>query len=443
MNVRIMSREDIEKKKWYAFFSEKTAVVSFYSEHLGGQVDYSKCSAKVLHIPLEDIDYDDLACADDIAFYFTQAVEAAEFVHSAVKDGCDIVCQCEDGVGVSAGCAAAVLEFYEGCGMAVFANEKYFANKLVYRKIYDALSAIDECANPKKNTVEVEVASRTQIKKLIHSGKLTSDTAVISFYDVGIEPVYFGITQAAVCTLALDDLSKDEITQRYGSADFYFQKADTVARFIVDAVKKGRKIICQCEMGMSRSAACAAAILEYFCGSGISIFADKRYSPNRVVFQKLYSALCRDGVKSADLPENSNCSAQNKRKRLADLVATMINDLIRTAYDGAYDLHGGISGYVIVTSDRVIHYYDLWNPEVKYAILREFFEKYSADDIEYIMVSTWHTKFTPKTDFDVDSETGVLYIDDEDRNTIGSIEMHNYTRCIEKKFEVTEKEAFD
>ena len=120
MNVRIMSREDIEKEKEYAFFAEKNAVVSFYSERLGGQVDYSKCSAKVLHIPLEDIDYDDLACADDIAFYFTQAVEAAEFVHSAVKDGCDIVCQCEDGVGVSAGCAEAILEFYEGSGMAVF-----------------------------------------------------------------------------------------------------------------------------------------------------------------------------------------------------------------------------------------------------------------------------------------------------------------------------------
>lgn len=433
MNVRIMSRQDIEKKKWYAFFGEKTAVVSFNSERLGGQVDYSKCSAKVLHIPLEDIDYDDLACADDIAFYFTQAAETAEFIHSAVKDGCDIVCQCEDGVGVSAGCAAAVLEFYEGCGMAVFANEKYFANKLVYRKIYDALSAIDECANPKKNSVEVAVASRTQIKKLIHSGKLTSDTAVVSFYDVGIEPVYFGSTQAAVFTLALDDLSKDEITQRYGSTNNYFQKADTVARFIIDAVKKDRKIICQCEMGMSRSAACAAAILEYFCGNGISIFADKRYSPNRVVFQKLYCALCREGINLTDLPENTNCCAENKRKRLADLVGTMINDLI-TASEGVHAIIGGIFGYVIVTSDKVIHYYDLWNPEVKYAILREFFDKYSADDIEYIKVSTWHTKFTPKKVFDVDSETGVLYFTERDSS---------YIDTIINRFSVTEEEAFD
>ena len=327
MNVRIMSREDIEKKKWYAFGGGKTAVVSFYSERLGGQVDYSKCSAKVLHIPLEDIDYDDLACADDIAFYFTQAAETAEFIHSAVKDGCDIVCQCEDGIGVSAGCAAAILEFYEGCGMAVFANEKYFANKLVYRKMYDALSAIGECAHPKTNTVEVAVASRTQIKKLLHSGKLTSDTAVVSFYDVGTDPVYFGSTQGSVLTLALDDLSKDEIARRYGSTNNYFQKADIAAKFIIDAVKKGRKIICQCEMGMSRSAACAAAVLEYFCGNGISIFADKRYSPNRVVFQMIYSALCCEGVKSADLPESSNCCAESKRKRLADLVSTMINDL--------------------------------------------------------------------------------------------------------------------
>lgn len=442
MNVRILSREDARSKVNVKYFSKKYAVVSFYSERLGGQVDYSKCKAKVLHIPFEDIDYDDLACADDIPLYYTQAAEAAEFIHSAVKDGCDIVCQCEDGVGVSAGCAAAILEFYEGCGMAVFANEKYFANKLVYQKMYDALSTVGVCPNPKKNSVEVAVASRTQIKKLIHSGKLTSDTAVVSFYDVGTEPVYFGGTQTAVFTLALDDLSKDEIIQRYGNTNSFFQKADKAAKFIIDAVKKSRKIICQCEMGMSRSAACAAAILEFFCGNGISIFVDKSYSPNRVVFQKLYSALCREGVNLTDLPENTNCSAENKRKRLADLVGTMINDLI-TASEGVHAIIGGILGYVIVTSDKVIHYYDLWNPEVKYAILREFFEKYSPDDIEYLKITTWHAKFTPKKEFGVDSETGVLYIIDDYRNEIGKIEMDNYKRCIEKKFEVTEKEVFD
>lgn len=52
-------------------------------------------------------------------------------------------------------------------------------------------------------------------------------------------------------------------------------------------------IICQCDYGQSRSAACAAAIIEYFEHRGISIFADYRYYPNQLVFNKIYEALER------------------------------------------------------------------------------------------------------------------------------------------------------
>ena len=50
-------------------------------------------------------------------------------------------------------------------------------------------------------------------------------------------------------------------------------------------------IICQCEHGQSRSAACAAAIKEHFEKSGIDIFADYRYYPNQLIFNKLRDAL--------------------------------------------------------------------------------------------------------------------------------------------------------
>ena len=43
------------------------------------------------------------------------------------------------------------------------------------------------------------------------------------------------------------------------------------------------------------SAACAAAILEYFNGTGISVFADYRYYPNQVVYHKIMDALTRYG----------------------------------------------------------------------------------------------------------------------------------------------------
>ena len=52
-------------------------------------------------------------------------------------------------------------------------------------------------------------------------------------------------------------------------------------------------IICQCDYGQSRSAACAAAILEHFERNGISIFADYRYYPNQLVFNKVLKALKR------------------------------------------------------------------------------------------------------------------------------------------------------
>ena len=50
-------------------------------------------------------------------------------------------------------------------------------------------------------------------------------------------------------------------------------------------------ILCQCDYGQSRSAACAAAVREFFCGEGIRIFADYRYYPNQLIFNKILSAL--------------------------------------------------------------------------------------------------------------------------------------------------------
>ena len=41
----------------------------------------------------------------------------------------------------------------------------------------------------------------------------------------------------------------------------------------------------------SRSAGCAAAILEHFYRRGIDIFADYKYYPNQVVYHKVFDAL--------------------------------------------------------------------------------------------------------------------------------------------------------
>ena len=83
-----------------------------------------------------------------------------------------------------------------------------------------------------------------------------------------------------------------EILGDYGlTYDTYFPEADELAKFIYKAKQYGCDIICQCEYGQSRSAACAAAILEQFYKTGVSVFADYRYYPNQVVYHKVFDAL--------------------------------------------------------------------------------------------------------------------------------------------------------
>lgn len=50
-------------------------------------------------------------------------------------------------------------------------------------------------------------------------------------------------------------------------------------------------LICQCEHGQSRSAAIAAAIMEYETKSGIDVFANDWYYPNKSLFRKVLRVL--------------------------------------------------------------------------------------------------------------------------------------------------------
>jgi predicted protein tyrosine phosphatase len=69
------------------------------------------------------------------------------------------------------------------------------------------------------------------------------------------------------------------------------QQAKQIAEFYAEVHDKVDTIICQCEHGQSRSAAVAAAILEYENGSGIEVFAHDNYYPNKAVFNKVLQAL--------------------------------------------------------------------------------------------------------------------------------------------------------
>lgn len=98
-----------------------------------------KCD-RVMQIELHDLDPEALADFDlTEEIYFPEADELAEFICKAKEEGLDIICQCEYGQSRSAGCAAAILQHFEGRGIDVFADYRYYPNQLVYHKVFDAL----------------------------------------------------------------------------------------------------------------------------------------------------------------------------------------------------------------------------------------------------------------------------------------------------------------
>lgn len=145
--------------------------------------------------------------------------------------------------------------------------------------------------------MNVEIYSRQAMEELLKDNIL-NNTAVITFYDPptrrnpeGKNPVDFTGKCDRVFPVRIHDIDI-EVLGDYGlTYDTYFPEADKLAEFICTAKESGLDIICQCEYGQSRSAACAAAILEHFCGNGLSVFADYRYYPNQMVYHKVFDAL--------------------------------------------------------------------------------------------------------------------------------------------------------
>lgn len=145
--------------------------------------------------------------------------------------------------------------------------------------------------------MNVSIHSRKSMEELL-KGDFPSNVAVISFYDPELleldeeyTPIDYSVNSERVCSIGLLDIDMDSLSEYNLTYETYFPEADDVAQFIYHAVREGLDIICQCEYGESRSAGCAAAILEHFYKTGISIFADFRYYPNKLVYHKLFNAL--------------------------------------------------------------------------------------------------------------------------------------------------------
>lgn len=153
--------------------------------------------------------------------------------------------------------------------------------------------------------MKIGIYSRKTIEKRI-TEKSLDGYAVVSFHDpkekgvAEMERVDYTGACERVMYIALHDLDREALGEVGLDEQSYFPEADALAEFIYRAKEDGLNIICQCEYGQSRSAACAAAILEHFSRRGIDIFADYRYYPNQLVYHKIMDALGRKAGSGKD-----------------------------------------------------------------------------------------------------------------------------------------------
>lgn len=132
----------------------------------------------------------------------------------------------------------------------------------------------------------VQIYSRSAVEKLLHPNPAASllgasqsmlrpsfpdHAAVVSFYDG--EPVdYSGVTERVFRVAMIDaDIVSVGVTYELSLPE---PLADELAR--------------------NRSAGCAAAIREFFDGSGGAVFSDPRYEPDRSVYRSVLGALQRE-----------------------------------------------------------------------------------------------------------------------------------------------------
>ena len=152
MKIKIMRRTALQNLALNPF-EERVAVISI-TNYENAEVEFEHMPQEILRLNFDDLDND--AVADHLGpnptpehrkrieekyhmFSDEQAQQIAEF-YNRVKGNVDtLICQCEYGQSRSAGVAAAIIEFTTGKGIRVFVDDRYFPNKFVFRKVYNAL----------------------------------------------------------------------------------------------------------------------------------------------------------------------------------------------------------------------------------------------------------------------------------------------------------------
>ena len=152
--------------------------------------------------------------------------------------------------------------------------------------------------------MKILIKSRSDIE-IMANKPFRQKTALISITDYGWTFAELKHKPDYLLQLAFDDVDNDIFIDEVGRnltknehikiENKYHMISDDQAKQISEFYNNVRDkvdiLICQCEHGQSRSAAVAAAILEYNCRKGIFVFAHDKYYPNKIVFKKVLSQL--------------------------------------------------------------------------------------------------------------------------------------------------------
>lgn len=107
----------------------------------------------------------------------------------------------------------------------------------------------------------------------------------LTFDDVGDEEYPIG------CHVMEDADSEDEDVIALISSCITDEQAAHIATFVQTNLANMEYLIVSCEMGQSRSAAVAAAIVEHYTNRPCAIYNDKRFYPNELVYHKVKDAM--------------------------------------------------------------------------------------------------------------------------------------------------------
>ena len=156
--------------------------------------------------------------------------------------------------------------------------------------------------------MKILIKSRKDIEALSKK-PFAERTLLISITDANDIPVELVNEPEYLIRVAFDDVDNDVVIDEVGmnaTAEenavvekeynmISFEQANEIAKLYYDHKDEINVLICQCEHGQSRSAAVAAAILEFRSRRGIDVFSNDNYYPNKVVFRRVLEAL-KDNV---------------------------------------------------------------------------------------------------------------------------------------------------